>query len=293
MRNALATVAVFGGLLAISVAVDAPLESMADPADVAFIPHPEWYFSWLFQLMKLGSGAIQEFGAPMVLNVVIAFLVLLPFLDRTGHRHPRRRAWVMAAVAVGVTGITTLSVVALRETPPGRDPHVWSPVAIAGKQISERKVCRDCHGVVAPDLARGHVSHDNAWIKNHLSDPEVMAPGIRPIPFDAPTKAEVLSVIAYQRMIRAGALQVSHSEDELRFALLYATACASCHRMDGDGIEDGPDLTHAGKNRDARWIAEKTMNPTVDDPKARMPSFKDQMSQEDVDFLAEVLARRK
>jgi mono/diheme cytochrome c family protein len=168
-------------------------------------------------------------------------------------------------------------------------------MAIAGQDIVGRDHCLKCHGPdsVAPNLVRGRVAHDNAWIKNHLSDPDTMAPGMRPTPFDAPTKAETGAVIAYARMVRAGA-PVPETSKELRLvALQYAAYCASCHTMDGDGVPDGPDLTHAGRERDAVWIAEKIVDPMASDPKSRMPSLSDKMSPEDVRLMAEFLARRK
>ena len=102
VRNALVATVVFGVLVALTDLVKAPLESMADPADFTFIPHPEWYFLWLFQLMKSVNGPIEQLGAPMILTLIIGFLVLLPFLDRTSARHPRRRAWVMVSTAAGL-----------------------------------------------------------------------------------------------------------------------------------------------------------------------------------------------
>jgi mono/diheme cytochrome c family protein len=231
----------------------------------------------------------------MILTLIIGFLVGLPFIDRSFERHPRQRMWVIACTSVGITAIATLTAIALRDTPPDKNPDVWSPIAIAGQDIAERKSCGKCHGPdsVAPDLARGHVSHDNAWIRNHLSDPEAMAPGARPIPFDAPTKSDIVAVIAYQRMVRAGAPVLHASAEERKVSILYATHCASCHIMDGDGIADGPDLSRAGRERDAKWIAEKIVDPLVADPKARMPSLKEQMSPEDVQMMATFLASRK
>lgn len=294
-RNIIAAAVMFGVLVGLAVYVRAPLQSMADPADFTFIPHPEWYFLWLFQLMKLGSNFVEQVGAPMILTLIIGFLVGLPFLDRTFERHPRQRLWVIASTAVGLAGIATLTVSALRDTPPDRDPDVWSPIAIAGQDIAGRKSCGKCHGPdsAAPDLSRGRVSHDNAWIRNHLSDPEAMAPGARPIPFDAPTKSDIVAVIAYQRMVRAGAPVLRASETERKVSILYATHCASCHIMDGDGIADGPDLTHAGRERDVGWIAKKIVDPLASDPKARMPSIEDKMSPEDVQIVARFLASRK
>jgi len=63
--------------------------------------------------------------------------------------------------------------------------------------------------------------------------------------------------------------------------------------MDGDGIADGPDLTHEGHAHDAAWIAKKIVDPTSTDPKARMPSLADKMAPEDVQLIASFLASRR
>lgn len=272
-----------------------PLESMADPADFSFIPHPEWYFLWLFQLMKFDQGPIGQMGAPVVLMLVVGFLVLLPFLDPRRAGYLRPRAWVVGCAAAGLACISALTWAAIRGMPAQADPNVWSPIAIAGDDIVGRSACLKCHGPdsVAPDLRRGRIAHSNAWIKNHMSDPNTMAPGIRPIPFDAPTAAETVAVLAYVRKVRLGAPEPEVSKTERAIAVQYTIACASCHVMDGDGINDGPDLTHAGRERDSGWIAEKIVDPTAEDPKARMPSLADKMSKEEVRLMAEFLARRK
>jgi ubiquinol-cytochrome c reductase cytochrome b subunit len=295
LRNIFVATAAFAVLAGCAALVRAPLESMADAGDFGFIPHPEWYFLWLFQLMKLTQGPLEQLGAPVVLTIVMAFLVLLPFLDRKQNRNPRRRVWVIAATAMGLAGISFLTWMAARQLAPPKDPNTWSPVAIAGSDIVSRKSCLKCHGPdsVGPSLTRGHIAHDTAWIKNHLSDPDVMAPGIRPIPFDAPTRSEATAVLAFARMIRAGAQPPVATEAERAVSRQYAMGCASCHVMDGDGVNDGPDLTHAGRHRDASWIAKKIVDPTADDPKARMPSLGDKMSPEEVQAMADFLARRK
>ena len=295
LRNIFVATAAFAVLAGCAALVRAPLESMADAGDFGFIPHPEWYFLWLFQLMKLTQGPFEQIGAPVVLMLVIAFLVLLPFLDRIADRHPFRRAWVMAVMGTGLAGITALTWIALRTMPPDKDPNAWSPIAIAGQDVATRSGCLKCHGPdsVAPNLARGRVARDNAWIKNHLSDPDTMAPGIRPVPFDAPTRPETGAVIAFVRMVRSGAPTPHPTREERAVALNYTVGCASCHMMDGDGVSDGPDLTHAGRNHDADWIARKITAPMESDPNARMPSLKDKMSAEDVRSMAEFLARRK
>jgi mono/diheme cytochrome c family protein len=295
VRNMFVAAGVFGLLVGVAAVLQAPLESMADPADFTFIPHPEWYFLWLFQLMKLTQGPLEQLGAPVVLLIIIAFLVVLPFVDHGPERHPARRRWVMTLTTLGLVGISALTWISIRSLPPDRDPNAWSPVAIAGQDIAGRSSCGKCHGAdkAAPDLMRGRVAHDNAWIRRHLLDPETIVPGARPVPFDAPTRPETGAVIAYVRMVRAGAPPPHEQSVDREVALAYTTACASCHTIDGDGVNDGPDLSHAGRTRDAAWIATKIVDPAASDPKTKMPSLRDKMSTSQVLAMAEFLAARK
>ncbi|MFL6558128.1 MAG: cytochrome C oxidase Cbb3, partial [Bacillus sp. (in: firmicutes)] len=40
------------GFLCLTVAHPAPLERIADPTDTGYIPLPDWYFLFLYQLLK-------------------------------------------------------------------------------------------------------------------------------------------------------------------------------------------------------------------------------------------------
>lgn len=57
-----------------------------------YVPQPEWYFLWMYQILKFasfeGSGIYYALGA---VTILLAGLVILPFIDRGGERNPRRR----------------------------------------------------------------------------------------------------------------------------------------------------------------------------------------------------------
>ena len=40
------------GFLCLTIAHEPPLEKIADPSDTAYIPLPDWYFLFLYQLLK-------------------------------------------------------------------------------------------------------------------------------------------------------------------------------------------------------------------------------------------------
>jgi quinol-cytochrome oxidoreductase complex cytochrome b subunit len=78
------------GLLAAFVQKNLQLEPSADPRAVT-IPRPDWYFLFLFQILKLGPETLMALGTPAIL---IGWLVLWPFIDSiAGPRLAKRLGW--------------------------------------------------------------------------------------------------------------------------------------------------------------------------------------------------------
>lgn len=78
------------GLLAAFVTKNLQLEQSADPRAVT-LPRPDWYFLFLFQLLKLGPELIM-FG--VVPPGVVLVLLVWPFIDSVaGPRMARRLGW--------------------------------------------------------------------------------------------------------------------------------------------------------------------------------------------------------
>src|SRR5699024_10896973 len=52
------------GFLCLSLAHPAPLEGVSDPKDAAYIPRPDWYFLFLYELLtyKFASGPFIIMG---------------------------------------------------------------------------------------------------------------------------------------------------------------------------------------------------------------------------------------
>ena len=66
----------------------APLADPADPADQYSAARPEWYFLFLFQLLKYFSGKWAIVGALVIPGLVMTWLIAQPFIARweKGHR---------------------------------------------------------------------------------------------------------------------------------------------------------------------------------------------------------------
>ena len=76
-------------------------------------------------------------------------------------------------------------------------------------------------------------------------------------------------------------------------ALVYGRYCANCHTIDGEGGNQGPDLTRAGEKRDTKWLRDWISDPEAMDPLADMPAFGDRLTPEELTALANYLAARK
>jgi menaquinol-cytochrome c reductase cytochrome b/c subunit len=86
-------VIVLVGILALVVSDPAPLGYPADPKNTAFIPMPDWYFLFMYQLLKYPytSGNYVVLGAVVVPGLLFGGLLLAPFLDTGKERRFYRR----------------------------------------------------------------------------------------------------------------------------------------------------------------------------------------------------------
>jgi len=101
---------VFILLIVLAYFIGAPLEARANPADATYTPRPEWYFLFLFQLLKYFPGKLEVVGVILIPSLVFIFLFLLPFLDRNTRRHyldrPHEEFAAMIAPAWQVGDVT-------------------------------------------------------------------------------------------------------------------------------------------------------------------------------------------
>ncbi|REB09911.1 cytochrome C oxidase Cbb3 [Sporosarcina sp. BI001-red] len=81
------------GYLIITLAHPSPLERQADPTDTTYIPLPDWYFLFMYQLLKyeFASGPFNVIGAIVVPGLAVGALMLVPFMDTSKERSPWKR----------------------------------------------------------------------------------------------------------------------------------------------------------------------------------------------------------
>ncbi|HXH24082.1 MAG TPA: cytochrome b N-terminal domain-containing protein [Vicinamibacterales bacterium] len=287
--------AVFALLLTFAVVFEAPLDVIADPADATYVPRPEWYFLSLFQLLKYFPGPLEPVATMVIPGLVVALLLLLPFLDSKPDRHPLKRPLVTGGFAVIGAAIIVLTYLGYKDTPAHADPLRWTPLAIAGREFASNARCVSCHrpGGAADPIPALQVRRDPEWLLSHVRDPQVIAPGLRPPPPGGMGESQGRSIIAYLEKLRAGAPPPDVPREERLAALVLGRYCAGCHMIDGEGASSAPDLSRVGATRDATWLREWILDPSNVDFAATMPGFGGTLTEEQLTALVNYLAARK
>ncbi len=148
-KDVVITLGLFIILVILATWIGVSQEPKADPSDSAYIPRPEWYFLFLFQMLKYFPGKVEWLGTTIIPIIAVLALILLPFFDRNSRRYWKARPWAIGIMTVMVVGIVALTVLAVVTTPP---QEVTGTVAgtvpeqiLAGQDLYSVN-CTECHG---------------------------------------------------------------------------------------------------------------------------------------------------
>ena len=91
-KDSAMAVVVMAVIITLSLVLGAELGSKANPTTTTYVPRPEWYFFFLFELLRVikpaGFVGLATIGIPTLCMIL---LFLLPFYDRGPERRPERR----------------------------------------------------------------------------------------------------------------------------------------------------------------------------------------------------------
>ncbi len=129
------------GILVLSVAHPAPLETIADPTETGYVPLPDWYFLFLYQLLKyeFAAGPYTVMGAVVIPGVAFGALLLAPFLDGGTERRAYKRPIASGLMILGVISIIFLTWESV-------DQHDWEAAAQQGAIEDEVEVDESAEG---------------------------------------------------------------------------------------------------------------------------------------------------
>jgi ubiquinol-cytochrome c reductase cytochrome b subunit len=180
---------VFGIIFLLAVFAEVPLENVAGTVDPAYLPRPEWYYMWLFQILTFFPGKFEIIGSLVVPIVGIIILFCLPFLSKTDLRGMADRP---LATAVGITCLVCVIYLTLMGFEGARQygrvivvpDRQLTPSEQKGLNVYVERECAYCHHIAGrggriqgPDLsnvvARGR---SKEWLTKFIKDPQAVSP---------------------------------------------------------------------------------------------------------------------
>ena len=188
----------------------------ADPGTVNFVPRPDWYFYFLFYLLRIfkwpPTVILGTVGVPTILLII---LLTLPFIDRRRERRLSRRPVAIVAAVLVVISMGTLTykgavakealaaeLVGLVPTWAQKEGFASNATAMAGAKLFAQSACLTCHtyngvgGTVGPNLtAEGSKNKGLQFQIDHLKNPSSVNPGSS-MPSFAGFSAEQLKELA-------------------------------------------------------------------------------------------------
>jgi hypothetical protein len=190
----------------------------ADPGTTQFIPRPDWYFYFLFYLLRIfkwpETVILATIGIPTLLLIL---LIMVPFYDRRRERRiARRPVAVVAALLVvasmgvltwkGATAEESLGSENLQDVPRWVEVQGLSADGEAGAKIFAQAGCMGCHTYLgagspnlgAPDLsAEGSKGRGEEFQIAHLKCPSCVNPGSPMPPFPNFTDEQYQQLAAF------------------------------------------------------------------------------------------------
>src|SRR3954466_3255873 len=146
-------------IIGLAVVLGAELGPKADPTTTTYTPRPEWYFFFLFELLRVVKPPALVFLATMGIPTVCLILLLaLPFFDRGPERHPLRRPIAVVAGIATIAAMAYLTVLGALAGAPTEIDLATSPQYEQGKEITASSGCLGCHkigengGTLGPNL---------------------------------------------------------------------------------------------------------------------------------------------
>jgi quinol-cytochrome oxidoreductase complex cytochrome b subunit len=129
-----------------SVVLGAEMGPKADPTTTTYTPRPEWYFFFLFELLRVIKPAaltpIATIGIPTICMVL---LLLLPFYDRGPERRPERRPIATSAAILTIIAMAYLTFLGANAGPPTEIDIEVAPEFESGSQVVAQSGCLACH----------------------------------------------------------------------------------------------------------------------------------------------------
>ena len=206
-------------IILMSLILGAELGPKADPTTTTYVPRPEWYFFFLFELLKVIKPPelvpLATIGVPTICMIL---LFLLPFYDRNPERRPERRpiattAGILTIFAMGYLtylGAAAGAPTVIEQETPQRVAALGGEMVEqfeAGKQVTAQSGCLACHKIgengndgPGPELTEIAARLPGEAIARTLVNPTAPMPSFSQLQEDEPEKFNAM--VTYLAQLR-------------------------------------------------------------------------------------------
>lgn len=115
ITDTIAGLALLALIIYLSWAIRAPLGFPADPTSSNYVPRPEWYFLFYFQLLKYFPGVLEPVATILIPLFIFGSMILLPFVDRGDERRPWRKPITTLVSIFYIVVIIVFTIIAMME----------------------------------------------------------------------------------------------------------------------------------------------------------------------------------
>ena len=176
-------------LLLLSAFADPPMEEKAGTIVADYLPRPEWYYMWLFQMLTYFSGEWEMVGSMIIFGGAIIILFGVPFFSESKLKGMVNRPVSIAVASTLIACILFLTYTAYHEASPYNKTILLPVKEMTAEQrlgmiAYVDKECSYCHNIqgegghrTGPDmsnLARKQRSLD--YLMAYVKDPKSQMP---------------------------------------------------------------------------------------------------------------------
>lgn len=173
------------------------LQNKADPTTVTYTPRPDWYFYFLFEVLRVIKPPSLVFVATIgVPTIAMVLLVLLPFIDRNPERRPERRPIATTTGIVVIALMAYLTYLGAHAAAPDqielKPPSGLNTAQLRqfedGQIVANQSGCGACHkfgeagGTIGPNLSEVGNQLPEAAIARTLVNPTAPMPSFKNLP---------------------------------------------------------------------------------------------------------------
>src|SRR6185369_11985508 len=177
-------------IITMSIVLGAELGPKADPTTTTYVPRPEWYFFFLFELLRVIKPAVlvplATIGIPTICMIL---LIALPFIDRGPERRPERRPIATLAGIFTICAMGYLTYLGAVAGSPNEIEYKVAKEYEAGKLAVAQSGCLACHkigengnGGPGPNLTEIADKLPKAAILRTLENPTAPMPSFAGLP---------------------------------------------------------------------------------------------------------------